>query len=282
MGIKTFKPITPSLRFKTVSTFEEITKIEPEKRLLVPKKKSGGRNCYGRITVRGRGGGHKRMIRNVDFKRNKHGVPAKVIAIEYDPNRSARLALVEYADGERRYIIAPLGLQVGQTVMSGPDAPIEVGNALPLKRIPDGTMIHNIELVPGSGAKLVRAAGTAAVLLSKDQGYALVKLPSGEIRKIHEECYATIGQIGNVDHENISLGKAGRTRYLGRRPITRGMARNPCDHPMGGGQGKSKGGGGWHHPVSPWGIPAKGYKTRDHRKVSTRFIVVRRDGNPVK
>ncbi len=282
MGIKTFRPITPSLRFMSVSTFEEITKTEPEKKLLVPKKRTGGRNCYGRITTRGRGGGHKRMIRNVDFRRNKHGVPAKVIAIEYDPNRSARLALLEYEDGERRYIIAPLGLKVGQTVMSGPDAPLEVGNALPLKNIPDGTLIHNIELVPGGGAKLVRAAGAAATLMSKDEGYALVRLPSGEIRKIHENCYATIGQVGNLDHENISLGKAGRKRHLGRRPITRGVAMNPVDHPHGGGQGKSKSGGGWHHPESPWGILAKGYRTRDRHKVSNRFIVVRRDGTPMK
>lgn len=282
MGIKTFKPITPGTRFKTVLTFEEITKTEPEKKLLVPKKRTGGRNCYGRITCRGRGGGHKRMLRNVDFKRNKHGIPAKVIAIEYDPNRSANLALLEYEDGERRYIIAPHGLKVGQTVLSGPNAPIEVGNSLPLKLIPDGTQVHCIELVPGGGAKLVRAAGAVATVLSKDGDYALIKMPSGEIRKIHVECYATIGQVGNLDHENVSLGKAGRTRYLGRRPITRGVARNPVDHPLGGGQGKSKSGGGWHHPESPWGIPAKGYRTRDRHKTSTRFIVVRRDGTQVK
>ncbi|MCD6338231.1 MAG: 50S ribosomal protein L2 [Verrucomicrobia bacterium] len=282
MGIKTFRPITPTSRYKTVASFEEITKAKPEKSLVVPRKKTGGRNCYGRITARGIGGGHKQKIRQVDTKRRKRGVPAVVTAIEYDPIRSARLALLEYEDGEKRYIIAPLGLQVGQKVLSGPDAPAEVGNCLPLKAIPIGLQIHNIELVPGGGGKLVRAAGAAATLMSRDGGYAHVRLPSGEIRKIHEECYATVGQVGNIDHEKISLGKAGRSRHLGIRPITRGIVRNPIDHPNGGGEGRSKSGGGWHHPRSPWGVLAKGYKTREKNKLSNRFIVVRRDGRPMK
>ena len=282
MGIKTFRPTTPSNRYKTVSTFEEITKRKPEKRLLTTRKKRGGRNCYGRITARGIGGGHKQRIRNVDFKRNKHGMPAKVTAIEYDPIRSARLALLEYQDGEKRYILAPKGLEVGAEVMSGPSAPPNVGNCLPLKAIPSGMEIHNVEMFPGRGAQMVRAAGGAATLMSRDGGYALVKLPSGEIRRVHETCYATIGQVGNLDHENISLGKAGRRRHLGRRPITRGVAQNPVDHPNGGGQGKSKGGGGWQQLTSPWGLLAKGYRTRPRRKASNRFIVVRRDGRPMK
>lgn len=282
MAIKTFKPVTPASRFKTVASFEEITKKEPERKLVQPRKKTGGRNCYGRITARGIGGGHKQRIRLVDFKRNKHGVPAKVVAIEYDPLRSARLALLEYADGERRYIIAPLGLQVGAQVMSGPDAPPEVGNFLPLKKIPAGTEVHNVEMFPGRGGQMVRAAGAAAVLMALDAGYAQVKLPSGEIRRVHENCYATIGQVGNLEHENVSLGKAGRTRHLGKRPITRGVARNPVDHPNGGGQGKSKSGGGWQQLTSPWGLLAKGYRTRPRRKASNRFILVRRDGRPMK
>jgi len=282
MPVKTFRPLTPSLRYATVADFSDITKTEPEPHLVQTRKKTGGRNCYGRVTARGIGGGHKQKVRLVDFKRNKHGVEATVVAIEYDPCRSARLALLQYADGEKRYIIAPLGLQVGAKVMSGPDAPPEVGNFLPLKRVPVGLPIHNIELLPGRGGQLVRAAGSAATLMSCDGGYAQIKLPSGEIRKVHEDCYATIGQVGNPEHENVVLGKAGRSRHLGIRPITRGVARNPVDHPNGGGQGKSKGGGGWHQLTSPWGLLAKGYRTRNKRKYSNRFIVVRRDGRPMK
>ncbi len=282
MPIKTYRPLTPSTRYITRSDYSDVTKRRPEKKLVVTRKKTGGRNCYGRITARGIGGGHKQKIRLVDFKRDRHGVPAKVTAIEYDPCRSARLALVEYPDGEKRYILAPLGLEVGATVISGPDASAEVGNALPLKCIPVGLQIHNIEMIPGRGGQMVRSAGGAATLMSRDQGYALIRLPSGEIRKVHENCYATIGQVGNLDWENIVLGKAGRSRHLGIRPITRGVARNPVDHPNGGGAGKSKSGGGWQHPTSPWGLLAKGYKTRDKKKQSNRFIVVRRDGRPMK
>ncbi|GIX50026.1 MAG: 50S ribosomal protein L2 [Limisphaera sp.] len=282
MPVKTFRPLTPSLRFKTVADFSEITKTRPEKKLVVTRKKTGGRNMYGRITARGIGGGHKQKIRLVDFKRDKHGVEATVVAIEYDPNRSARLALLQYADGEKRYIIAPNGLKVGAKVMSGPDAAPEVGNSLPLKAIPIGMQIHNIELVPGRGAQLVRSAGSAATLMSRDGGYAQIRLPSGEIRLIHENCYATIGQVGNLDHNNIVLGKAGRSRHLGIRPITRGVARNPVDHPNGGGAGKAKSGGGWHQLTSPWGLLAKGGRTRDRHKPSNRFILVRRNGLPMK
>jgi large subunit ribosomal protein L2 len=282
MAVKTYRPLTPSSRYKTGSSFQEITKKRPEKSLVTTRKKTGGRNVYGRITARAIGGGHKQKIRLVDFKRNKRGVDAKVTAIEYDPIRSARLALLQYADGEKRYIIAPVGLEVGAVVRSGDTAPAEVGNSLPLARIADGTFIHNIELVPGRGGQIVRAAGTSATLMSKAEGYAQIKLPSGEIRKVHERCYATLGQVGNTDHENVVLGKAGRARYLGIRPLTRGMVRNPVDHPNGGGNGKSKGGGGRQHLTSPWGILAKGYKTRRSRKHSERFIVVRRDGRTVK
>jgi large subunit ribosomal protein L2 len=282
MPVKTFRPLTPSLRYITYADYSDVTKTEPEKSLVEPRKKTGGRNCYGRITARGIGGGHKQKIRRVDFKRNKHGVVATVTAIEYDPGRSARLALLSYADGEKRYIIAPNGLQVGSRVLSGPDAPPEVGNALPLKAIPVGLPIHNIELIPGRGAQLVRSAGSSATLMSRDGGYAQVRLPSGEIRRIHEDCYATIGQVGNPEHENVVLGKAGRSRHRGIRPITRGVARNPVDHPNGGGAGKAKSGGGWHQLTSPWGLLAKGYRTRDRHKVSNRFIVVRRDGRPMK
>ncbi len=256
----------------TVSTFEEITKDYPEKSLTVPLKSTGGRNNQGRITVRFRGGGHKRRYRIIDFKRDKWGVPAKVAAIEYDPNRSARIALLHYADGEKRYIIAPEGLKVGDTVMSGPDAEIKVGNALPIKYIPVGTFIHNIELIPGKGGQIARAAGTYAQLMAKEGDYAHVRLPSGEVRLIHVNCMATIGQVGNVDHENIVIGKAGRNRWLGRRPHVRGTAMNPVDHPHGGGEGKTKG----RHPVSPWGWCTKGMKTRKPKKVSDRFIVSRR------
>lgn len=282
MAIKTFRPLTPSLRWITVADYSDITKDEPERRLVEPRKKTGGRNCYGRITARGIGGGHKQKIRLVDFRRDKHGVEATVEAIEYDPTRSARLALLKYADGEKRYILAPLGLQVGAKVMSGPEAPPEVGNALPLRAIPVGMQIHAIELRPGGGAQMVRAAGAAATLMSRADGYAQIRLPSGEIRKVHENCYATIGQVGNLDHENVSLGKAGRSRHRGIRPITRGVARNPVDHPNGGGAGKSKSGGGWQHLTSPWGLLAKGYRTRPKKKYSNRFILVRRDGRPMK
>ncbi|HEU5069460.1 MAG TPA: 50S ribosomal protein L2 [Verrucomicrobiae bacterium] len=282
MPVKTFRPLTPSLRYKTVADFSDITKTTPEKSLVVIRKKTGGRNCYGRVTARGIGGGHKQKLRIVDFKRKKHGVEATVSAIEYDPTRSARLALLEYKDGEKAYMLAPVGIQVGQKVMSGPAAAPEVGNALPLKAIPVGVAIHNLELVPGKGAQMVRSAGGAATLMSRDSGYAQVRLPSGEIRRIHEECYATIGQVGNTEHENVVLGKAGRARHLGYRGITRGVARNPVDHPNGGGAGKSKSGGGWQQLTSPWGLLAKGYRTRNKKKISNRFILVRRDGRPMK
>lgn len=282
MAVKTFRPTTPSNRYKSVASFEGISPKRPEKRLVSTRKKTGGRNCYGRVTARGIGGGHKQLIRKVDFKRTKRDVAATVSAIEYDPLRSARLALLEYADGEKRYIIAPAGLKVGARVMSGPGASPEVGNCLPLKAIPAGMEIHNVEMFPGRGGQMVRAAGGAAVLMSRDGGYAQIRLPSGEIRRVHEDCCATIGQVGNLDHENVVLGKAGRARHLGRRPITRGVARNPVDHPNGGGQGKSKGGGGRQQLTSPWGLLAKGYRTRSRRKASNRFIVVRRDGRPMK
>jgi large subunit ribosomal protein L2 len=282
MPVKTFRPLTPSRRYITIASFEEITKSRPEKKLLKRRVKTGGRNAYGRVTARAIGGGHKQKIRIVDFKREKHGIDANVAAIEYDPIRSARLALLEYKDGTRRYIIAPNGLQVGSILRSGPDAPPEVGNALPLKSIPVGSFVHNLELIPGRGGQMVRAAGGAATLMSRDQGYAQVKLPSGEIRLINENCLATIGQVGNTDHENVVLGKAGRSRHRGIRPVTRGVARNPVDHPNGGGAGKSKSGGGRQHLTSPWGLLAKGYRTRKRRKHSDRFILVRRDGRPMK
>jgi len=282
MPVKSFRPLTPSLRYKTIADFSDITKTTPEKSLVVIRKKTGGRNSYGRVTARGIGGGHKQKLRIVDFLRKKHGVEATVSAIEYDPGRSARLALLEYKDGDKAYMLAPVGIAVGQKVMSGPAAAPEVGNALPLKAIPVGIAIHNLELVPGKGAQMVRSAGGAATLMSRDAGYATIRLPSGEIRRIHEDCYATIGQVGNTEHENIVLGKAGRTRHLGHRGITRGMARNPVDHPNGGGQGKSKGGGGWQQLTSPWGLIAKGYRTRLKKKISNRFILVRRDGRPMK
>lgn len=282
MPVKTFRPLTPSMRYMTVASFADITKTKPERSLIEIRKKTGGRNHYGRVTARGIGGGHKQYVRIVDFKRSKRGVPAEVVAIEYDPIRSARLALLQYPDGQKSYIIAPLGLVVGSKILSGPNAAPEVGNALPLAVIPVGMPIHNLELTPGRGAQIVRSAGVSASLMSRDAGYAQVRLPSGEIRKINESCYATIGQVGNPEHENVVLGKAGRSRHRGIRPITRGMARNPVDHPNGGGQGKSKGGGGWQQLTSPWGLLAKGYKTRAKRKSSNRFIVVRRDGRPVK
>lgn len=273
MGLKKFKPITPGRRFMVIPDFSEITKEEPEKSLLVPIKKTGGRNHHGHTTVRFRGGGHKRRYRIIDFKRDKIGIPARVVAIEYDPNRTARIALLQYADGEKRYILAPNGLQVGDTVMSGPDAEIKVGNALPLEKIPLGTMIHNVEIRPGSGGKIARSAGVACQLMAKEGEYALLRMPSGELRKIHIKCYATIGVVGNEDHKNEVDGKAGRVRWKGRRPHVRGMVMNPVDHPMGGGEGRGKG----QHPVTPWGVPCKGYKTRRGRRPSDRFIVRRRN-----
>lgn len=282
MPVKTFRPLTPSTRYITIASFDDITKTTPEKSLVVIRKKSGGRNCYGRVTARGIGGGHKQKLRLVDFKRNKRGMEAKVAAIEYDPGRSARLALLEYVDGEKRYILAPVGLQVGAKVMAGDAAAAEVGNSLPLRAIPVGLAIHNIELIPGRGGQMVRSAGGSATLMSRDGGYAQIRLPSGEIRRVNEHCYATIGQVGNPEHENVILGKAGRSRHRGIRPVNRGVTRNPVDHPNGGGAGKSKSGGGWQQLTSPWGLLAKGYKTRHKKKHSNRFIVVRRDGRPMK
>ncbi len=275
MAIRKLKPITPGTRFMSVPTFEEITKTKPEKSLTVSLKKSGGRNNNGRITSRHRGGGHKRKYRIIDFKRNKFDIPAKVFSIEYDPNRSARIALLHYADGEKRYIIAPDGLKVGDTVMSGDNAEVKVGNAIKLKNMPLGSVVHNVELKPGKGAQIGRSAGTAIQLMAKEGKYAQLKLPSGEIRMVNLECMATFGSVGNSDHENVSLGKAGRSRWLGRRPHVRGVAMNPVDHPMGGGEGKSSGGG---HPVSPWGQKAKGLKTRKVKKESNKYIVKRRKG----
>ncbi|HXC97913.1 MAG TPA: 50S ribosomal protein L2 [Verrucomicrobiae bacterium] len=279
MAVKFFRPLTPSTRYITIASYADITKTKPEKSLIYTRKKTGGRNCYGRVTSRGIGRGNKQKIRNVDFKRTKHGIEATVTAIEYDPRRTARLALLQYKDGVKTYIIAPVGLGVGAKLMSGPTAPPEVGNSLPLRIIPVGLPIHNIELTPGRGAQMVRTAGGAATLMSRDEGYAQVRLPSGEIRKINENCSATIGQVGNTEHENIVLGKAGRSRHRGIRPLSRAVAKNPVDHPMGGGAGKTSGGG---HPVTPWGVPTKGKKTRNRRKLSNRFILVRRDGRPMK
>lgn len=274
MPVKTYKPTTPGLRQRVSSTYEEITKKEPEKRLVFSKKRSAGRNSQGRITVRHRGGGARKLIRIVDFKRDKDGVPGKVTAIEYDPNRSARLALITYADGDKRYILAPVGIQVGDVIMSGPDADIKPGNALPLEHIPTGTFVHNIELVPGKGGQLARAAGAQAQLMAKEGGYALLRLASGEQRKVPVACKATIGQVGNVEHENEVLGKAGRKRHRGWRPSVRGLAMNPVDHPHGGGEGKSP--IGRKSPVTPWGMPTLGYKTRKKNKASDKFIVKRR------
>lgn len=273
MPVKSYRPTTPAQRFKTVSTFEEITQAEPEKTLLQSLRKKGGRNSHGKITVRRRGGGHKRRYRMIDFKRQKDGVPAKVVSIEYDPNRSAYIALLHYVDGDKKYILAPKGLEVGHQVLSGTEAEIRVGNVLPLERIPLGTEVHNIELKPGHGGQLVRGAGTSAQLMAKEGQYAQLKLPSGEVRMIRILCRATIGQIGNMDHVNISLGKAGRNRWLGKRPKVRGVVMNPVDHPMGGGEGKSSGG---RHPTTPWGKPTKGYKTRSKKKKSNQYIVKRR------
>jgi len=282
MPVQTFRPLTPSTRYIAYADFSDITKTKPEKRLVETRKRSGGRNVYGRMTARGIGGGHKQKMRLVDFKRNKHGVEAAVIAIEYDPCRSARLALLEYKDGEKTYIIAPNGLQVGTKVVSGPTAPAELGNSLPLRTVPVGLPIHNLEIIPGRGAQMVRTAGGSATLMSRDEGYAQIRLPSGEIRRINENCYATIGQVGNTEHEKVILGKAGRSRHRGIRPINRGVSRNPVDHPNGGGAGKSKSGGGWQQLTSPWGLLAKGFRTRIKKKHSNRFILVRRDGRPMK
>jgi len=272
MALKKVKPISPGRRTQVYSTFEEISRSTPEKSLLRSLNKSGGRNTSGRITAWHRGGGHKRHYRMIDFKRDKIGIPARVASIEYDPNRSVRIALLHYADGEKRYILAPLNLQIGNTVISGADADIQPGNTLPLVNIPLGTLIHNIELQPGKGGQIVRSAGTFAQLMAKEDPYALVKLPSGEVRMVLINCKATIGQLGNVEHENISLGKAGRSRWLGRRPTVRGVAMNPIDHPMGGGEGRSSGG---RHPCTPWGKPTKGYRTRKNKKTD-RFIVTKR------
>ena len=273
MAIRKLKPNTPGTRSMSIAAFDEITKSTPEKSLTASLKKSGGRNSNGRITSRARGGGHKRKYRIIDFKRNKNGIPAKVFAIEYDPNRSARIALLHYADGEKRYILAPDGLKVGDKVMSGETADIRAGNALKIKDIPLGSFIHNVELKPGKGGQIGRSAGMSIQLMAKEGKYAQLKLPSGEVRMVSLECMATYGAVGNSDHENISLGKAGRSRWLGRRPKTRGVAMNPVDHPMGGGEGKTSGGG---HPVSPWGQPAKGLKTRKKKNPSDKYIIKRR------
>ncbi|HET6342991.1 MAG TPA: 50S ribosomal protein L2 [Gemmatimonadota bacterium] len=274
MGIKKFKPVTPSSRFRTVHDRAEISGgVEPERSLVEPIRKSGGRNNDGHITSRRRGGGHKRRYRRIDFKRDKLGVPGKVASIEYDPNRSANIALIHYADGEKRYILAPSGLTVGTTIEAGPEADMKVGNSLPLARIPLGTTIHNVELKPGKGGQLGRAAGAEIQLVAREGDFVLLRLPSTELRRVHGVCRATIGQVGNLDHEKVSLGKAGAKRWRGRRPEVRGVAMNPVDHPLGGGEGKSSGG---RHPVTPWGKPTKGYKTRKKRKASSKYIVRRR------
>ncbi len=270
MGVKKYKAITPTLRFRTGYTFEEITTSEPEKSLLAKKSKTAGRNNYGRITCRHRGGGHRQHYRIIDFKRDKVNIPATVATVEYDPNRTARIALLHYADGEKRYILAPLGLKVGQKVLSGPEAEILVGNALPLEKIPLGTNVHNIEFKKGKGGQLARSAGAFGQIIAKDGGYVHVKMPSNDVHLIRKECYATIGQVGNIDHNLIQLGKAGRTRWMGIRPTVRGVAMNPVDHPMGGGEGKTSGG---RHPVSPWGKLAKGGKTRKKKKYSNKYII---------
>ena len=275
MAIKHYKPTTPGLRGMTVLDYSELSKVAPEKSLLEVVKKNAGRNSYGRITVRHRGGGNRRKYRIIDFKRDKFDVSATVKTLEYDPNRSAHIALLEYADGEKRYILAPAGLAVGDTVVAGPDADIKVGNALPLTNIPTGTFVHNVELYPGRGGQLARAAGNAAQLMAKEGGYALLRLPSSELRKVPETCMATIGTVGNVDHENVKIGKAGRTRHMGIRPTVRGSVMNPCDHPHGGGEGKSP--IGRPGPVTPWGKPALGYKTRAKKNRSDKLIVKRRN-----
>jgi large subunit ribosomal protein L2 len=270
MAIKSYKPTSPGRRFMTTESFDEVTRSEPERSLVEPVTRKGGRNNNGRITTRHQGGGHKRRYRVIDFKRDKDGVPAKVVHIEYDPNRSARIALLHYADGEKRYIVAPQGLKVGDTVESGPNADIKPGNALPLESIPTGTTIHNIELYPGRGAQFVRSAGTSAQLQAKEKGYGVVRMPSSELRRISLACRATVGEVGNADHSNIDGGKAGRTRWRGVRPTVRGTAMNPVDHPHGGGEGKTTAG---RHPVTPWGVPTLGYRTRSDHKRSDAFII---------
>ena len=272
MPIKTYRPTTQTLRYRTTLVNDDITSTRPHKPLLEPKPRTGGRRNSGDTTMRFIGGGHKRKLRIIDFKRDKTGIPATVATIEYDPNRSSRIALLAYADGEKRYIIQPEGLKVGQKVVSGPEADILVGNALPLRNIPPGTQIHNLELKPGKGGQMVRSAGGSAQLIAKEEEYALVKLPSGETRKISQDCMATIGQVGNIDHENVTIGKAGRSRWLGKRPHNRGVSMNPVDHPHGGGEGKTSGG---RHPVTPWGQPTRGYKTRNNKRTD-KFIVSRR------
>lgn len=272
MAVKAFKPTSPGRRFQTVSDFAEITKSTPEKSLLEPLKKTGGRNSNGRITARHIGGGHKRRYRIIDFKRDKRDIPARVASIEYDPNRSSRIALLNYMDGEKRYIIAPFDLKVGAEIQSGEKAEISIGNALPIKNIPVGTLVHNVELKIGKGGQLIRTAGASGQIAAKENKYAHIKMPSGELRLIHVECYATIGQVGNADHKHISIGKAGRKRWLGKRPKVRGVVMNPVDHPMGGGEGRSSGG---RHPCTPWGKPTKGYRTRKN-KSTDKFIVRRR------
>ncbi len=272
MAIKTYRPVTPTRRFQTTLVSEEITSDQPFKPLLESKQRTGGRRNAGDITSRFRGGGHKQKYRIVDFTRDKAGIPATVVSVEYDPNRSARIALLSYADGEKRYILQPDGLKVGARLVSGPEADILVGNALPLRNIPPGTVIHNLELKPGKGGQMVRSAGGSAQLVAKEADYALVKLPSGETRKVSQDCMATIGQVGNIDHENVTIGKAGRSRWLGKRPHNRGVSMNPVDHPHGGGEGKTSGG---RHPVTPWGQPTRGYKTRNNKRTD-KFIVSRR------
>ena len=272
MAIKTYRPITPTLRFKTSLVNDDITTNEPYKPLLVTRQRTGGRRNSGDLTMRHHGGGHKKQIRLIDFKRDKFGVPGTVATIEYDPNRSSRIALIHYLDGDKRYIIQPIGLKVGQKIMSGPDADILIGNALPLKNIPSGTVVHNIELRPGKGAQMARSAGAQAQLVAKEGEYALLKLPSGETRRVLIDCMATIGQVGNTDHENVSIGKAGRNRWKGIRPTNRGVSMNPVDHPHGGGEGKTSGG---RHPVTPWGQPTRGYKTRNNKRTDS-MIVTRR------
>ncbi len=274
MGVKTYKPVTPTQRFMATSDFEEVTSTVPEKSLLKPLKNSGGRNSNGRITVRRRGGGHKRVYRIIDFKRDKHGIPARVDSIQYDPNRSARIALLVYTDGEKRYILAPDGLSVGDELMSGTKAEIRIGNSLPLNKIPLGSMVHSIEMRPGKGSQIARSAGTACQIMARERDMVTLKLPSSEIRIISENCMATIGQVGNLDHSNEVLGKAGKSRWKRRRPKVRGVVMNPHDHPHGGGEGRSSGG---RHPVTPWGVPTKGYKTRKKNKQSDKSIIKRRE-----
>ena len=273
MPLRRFKPVTPARRYMSVSDFADITKKKPEKALTSPSPSKAGRNAHGRVTVRRRGGGHKRRYREVDFRREKDGIPGKVVAIEYDPNRSARIALVSYADGEKRYILCPTGLQFGPVIDSGPEAELQVGNCLPLSRMPLGTTVHNVEMVPGRGGKIARSAGNACQLVAREGQYAALRLPSGEMRRVLSECRATLGSVGNEEHQNISIGKAGRSRWLGHRPKVRGVVMNPVDHPHGGGEGRTSGG---RHPVTPWGVPTKGYKTRKKNKRSNVYIIRRR------